>query len=99
MSKHVKMPQDEHLREVIDGFEHRWGFPQTVGEIDGTHVPILKPQDSASDYFNRKRYYSILTQAVVDYKGFFIDVNIGWPGKVVTCSFLIAYMNIVSSTL
>ena len=45
-------------------------------------MPILKPQDSASDYFNRKGYYSILTQAVVDYKGFFfIDVNIGYPGK------------------
>ena len=72
MSKYVKMPQDEHLREVIDGFERRWGFPQTVGAIDGTHMPILKPQDSASDYFNRKGYYSILTQAVVDYKGFFL---------------------------
>lgn len=81
ISKYVKMPIEEHLQEVIDGFEQRWGFPQTVGAIDGTHVPILKPQESASDYFNRKGYYSIIMQAVVDYRGIFLDINIGWPGK------------------
>ena len=59
------------------------GVSANCGSNRRNNVPILKPQDSASDYFNRKGYYSILTQEVVDYKGFFfIDVNIGWPGKV-----------------
>jgi hypothetical protein len=67
----------------VAGFQGRWGFPQTAGAIDGTHIPILRPQgDSGSDYFNRKGFYSIVMQAVVDFRGHFIDVNIGWPGKV-----------------
>ena len=79
---YVRIPQNESLREIIDGFQCRWGFPQTVGAIDGTHIPILRPQESASDYYNRKGYYSILMQAIVECRGIFIDVNIGWPGKV-----------------
>ena len=59
-----------------------WDFPQTVGAIDGSHIPILKPVDCPSDYYNRKGFYSVIVQAVVDSRGLFIDVNIGWPGKV-----------------
>ena len=76
------MPWNEKFREIVNGFQSRWGFPQTVGAINGTHIPILRPQESASDYYNRKGYYSMLMQAVVDFRGIFMDVNIGWPGKV-----------------
>ena len=51
MPKYVRVPQNESLREIIDDFQCRWGFPQTVGAIDGTHIPILRPQESASDYY------------------------------------------------
>ena len=79
---HVKMPTDTRLREIVQEFEILWGFPQVAGAIDGTHIPILKPTECPSDYYNRKGFYSILIQAVVDSQGHFIDVNIGWPGKV-----------------
>ena len=82
MEKYIHVPQNERLREVVNGFNNRWGFPQTVGAIDGTHIPILCPQQSAADYYNRKGYYSVLMQGVVDFRGFFMGVNIGWPGKV-----------------
>ena len=80
--KYVKKPSEERMKEIIDEFETLWGFPQVIGAIDGSHVPILKPVESASDYFNRKGFYSIIIQGVVDSLGLFIDVNIGWPGKV-----------------
>ena len=82
MQRYVRVPQNECLQEIVEGFQSRWGFPQTVGAVDGTHIPILRPQESSSDYYNRKGYHSILMQGVVDFRGLFMDVNIGWPGKV-----------------
>ena len=84
LPKYVHVPNDICLCEIVDGFRLKWGFPQTVGALDGTHVhvPILQPVDSASDYYNRKGFYSVLMQALVDFHGRFINVNIGWPGKV-----------------
>ena len=59
-----------------------------MGAIDGSHVPIIRPQESASDYYNRKGFYSIIMQGVVDFRGRFMDVYIGWPGKVHDASVL-----------
>ena len=54
-----------------DSWVYRWKY-----------IPILRPMESGSDYYNRKGYHSILIQAVVEFCDLFIDVNIGWPGKV-----------------
>lgn len=82
LPKYVRVPQNSLMQEIIDGFQNRWGFPQTAGAINGTHIPIKRPLESASDYYNRKSFYSILMQALVDFRGIFLDMNIGWPGKV-----------------
>ena len=50
----MKIPNGTQLKEIIDGFEKLWGFPQTAGAIDGFHIPIIRPEESASDYYNRK---------------------------------------------
>ena len=76
---YVYIPQGRKLKEIIEGFETYWGFPQAAGAIDGSHIPILRPDESASDYYNRKGYYSVIMQAMVDFRGY---VYIGWPGKV-----------------
>ena len=55
---------------------------QCVGAVDGTHIPILSPQECPADYYNGKGWHSILMQGVVDHQGRFIDVYIGWPGRV-----------------
>ena len=82
LTEFVKIPSEDKLKDIVDGFESFWGFPQAVGAIDGSHIPIIKPAESASDYYNRKGYYSVLIQGLVDHRGIFLDVNIGWPGKV-----------------
>ena len=38
----------------MESFELILGFPQPVGAIDGTHIPIIRPQYSPADYYNRK---------------------------------------------
>ena len=54
LSQYVYIPQGRKLKETIEGFETYWGFPQAAGAIDGSHIPILRPDESASDYYNRK---------------------------------------------
>lgn len=82
LSQYVQIPREQTLKEIVEGFEACWGFPQVAGAIDGTHIPIIRPDESASDYYNRKGYYSIIMQSMVDFRGLFMDVYIGWPGKV-----------------
>ena len=62
----VHQVSSRHLKNVIDGFERKWDFPSCAGAIDGTHVPIVAPQENHTDYFNRKGWYSIVMQAVID---------------------------------
>uniref|UniRef100_K7G4J0 DDE Tnp4 domain-containing protein n=1 Tax=Pelodiscus sinensis TaxID=13735 RepID=K7G4J0_PELSI len=65
---------------VIRGFG-ALGFANCRGAIDGTHIPICAPEHQASQYVNRKGYFSILLQAMCDHWGQFTDINVGWSGK------------------
>lgn len=53
-----------------------------LGAIDDTHIPVECPVGRHSEYINRKLFYSIQMQAVVDSFGKFIDVFVGFPGSV-----------------
>uniref|UniRef100_A0A3Q2Z7P5 Uncharacterized protein n=1 Tax=Hippocampus comes TaxID=109280 RepID=A0A3Q2Z7P5_HIPCM len=78
----IKWPVGDLMNENVRKFEERWGFPQVLGGIDGTHIPIIRPHDCHTDYYNRKGFYSVIMQAVVDSSYRFIDIFIGWPGSV-----------------
>ena len=47
------------------------------GAIDGTHIPIVAPTKNPADYVNRKKYHSIVMQAVVDSDYLFRDFVVG----------------------
>ncbi|CAM4685680.1 unnamed protein product [Lepidochelys kempii] len=70
-----------NVQVIVDGFA-AMGFPNCGGATDGTHIPVLAPEHQASEYINRKGYFSIVLQALVDHKGRFTNINVGWPGKV-----------------
>lgn len=79
----VKFPRTKEERENnCKEFENRWQFPNTIGALDGTHVPILAPPEHAADYFNYKHYHSMVILAMVDAKYQFIYANVGRPGGV-----------------
>ena len=48
--KYIKFPNDNNAQEIICGFSNL-GFPQTLGAIDGTHIPIISPGENSSDYY------------------------------------------------
>ena len=78
----IKLPKGDMLDQVIEGFEFKWGFPNCVGAVDGTHIPVTPPSNCRTDYYNRKGSYSIIRQGLVDFKYLFTDIYVGWPGKV-----------------
>ena len=67
----IKLPKGDILDQVIEGFEFRWGFPNCVGAVDGTHIP---PTNCRTDYYNRKGSYSIILQRLVDFKYLLKDI-------------------------
>ena len=47
----------EGLKELIQRFESKFGFPMVNGYIDVTHIPIKQPNENAHDYFCYKMKY------------------------------------------
>ena len=81
-AKYMNIPAGEHLKRIINGFLTKWDFPQCVGAIDGSHIPIIAPKEHPLDYFNRKGYHSVLLQALIDHEYRFLDIYVGWAGSV-----------------
>ncbi|XP_029918172.1 protein ANTAGONIST OF LIKE HETEROCHROMATIN PROTEIN 1 [Myripristis murdjan] len=79
---HIVQPDATKMIEMARFFSSRWRVPQCVGAIDGSHIPIIAPQQYPKDYYNRKGWHSIVLQAVVDGRGQFWDVCVGFPGSV-----------------
>ncbi|KAJ3584207.1 hypothetical protein NHX12_014703 [Muraenolepis orangiensis] len=78
---HITMPDAGKLEELATFFNNRWRAPQCVGAIDGSHIPIIAPEECAPEYYNRKGWHLIVLQAVVDGKGMFWD---WWKGSVLS---------------
>ena len=79
----IKFPSTaEELKHAANKFYSKFSFPQVIGCIDGTHIPIKQPIENSHDYFCYKMRYSLNCQAICDEKGSFIDVEIKWPGSV-----------------
>lgn len=79
---HITCPDADKLVEMATYFHNHWRVPQCVGAIDGSHIPIKAPVEYPRDYYNRKGCHSVVLQAVVDSKGLFWDVCVGYPGSV-----------------
>ena len=71
-----------HISLKIEGFKSRAGFPQVVAAVGGCHVPVIGPRQSPDDYVNRKGFHSLILQGLVDCNYLFLDICVGWPGKV-----------------
>ena len=82
MPLYISFPTGDKVSEVVRGFKEKWGFPQCVGSVDGSHIPVTPPSMNHTDYYNRKGWYSIVVQAVVDHNYLFRNICVGWPGSV-----------------
>ena len=65
----------------IATFETLSDLPNIAGAIDGTHVKIRAPKESAVDYFSRYQQHDVVVQGIVDGRKIFLDVAAGFPGS------------------
>lgn len=80
--EYISFPTGSELNRVVDGFKDKWDIIQCAGSIDGSHIPVSPPACNHTDYYNRKGWYSVILQAVVDHAYLFHDICVGWPGSV-----------------
>ena len=77
----IKMPTTTaELRNNAISF-YKYGYPNTVGAIDGTSVTVTVPALHKGDYFTRKYTTAINVTAVCDAMKRFLSVTIGYSGK------------------
>ncbi|GAB6032737.1 hypothetical protein CHUAL_014043 [Chamberlinius hualienensis] len=83
LKKYLPTPTESTIKDFAKTFQDKYGMVNVIGCIDGCHIPVICP-DSAKDidYFNRKSFYSVILQGIVDHSGSFWNVNVGWPGSV-----------------
>ena len=80
----IKWPTLHEMQEISNSVDlsgqHR--FPNAIGFLDGSHIPIWRPHVVNSDaYYNRKNFFSVVLQGVCMDDMTFSDVSVGCPGR------------------
>ncbi|CAF3219914.1 unnamed protein product [Rotaria sp. Silwood2] len=78
----IKFPAtDEEIKNTVNGFLDKYNYLMCLGALDGTHISIKPPLGLESDYYNYKKFHSIVMLAVVDSNLHLTYVNVGAPGR------------------
>ena len=80
----VQFPSADRLQDIERKFKDIRGISNVIGALDGTHIPIRPIGQYKECYFNRKSFYSLLTQLLFDaqLRILVLDVFTGYPGSV-----------------
>lgn len=67
-AEEIKFPRsEEEMAAAAQNFLRRWQFPGVLGAIDGSHIPILTPEENGEEYYNYKGWHSVILLAVADH--------------------------------
>jgi hypothetical protein len=86
-SECISIPIGARLEGIIGEFREITRLPNICGAIDGTHIPLADHPNWRvtlvhGDFFNRKKFHSIVLQVVCDANKLFWIVCVGQPGGV-----------------
>ncbi|KAL7296896.1 hypothetical protein TKK_0010286 [Trichogramma kaykai] len=73
---HMPVPAVRDFKRIAEEFLEKWKIPNCIGALDGKHIRIKKTANSGSLYYNYKKYFSSVLQAVVDANTRFITIDI-----------------------
>ena len=71
----------EEWLQISDEFEHNWNFPHAIGAIDGKHINIQAPINSATGNY-KGFFFNIFLIGVVDTNCNFIFADVGCQGRI-----------------
>ncbi|XP_077496143.1 uncharacterized protein LOC144107035 [Amblyomma americanum] len=83
----LKTPSVAEWQAIRENFSPKWNFPNCVGNIDSKHFAITCPEESGSDFYDYKGFYSLFMLAVADADYRFIMVDVGAQGWLSDSSF------------
>lgn len=69
------------LNQTKEEFYEISRFPNVLGVIDGTQIPIKAPTNNESIFVCRKQFHSINAQVIAGPDHSFFDVVAKWPGS------------------
>lgn len=78
------LPNTADEEAIFDQFRNVVVFPFVKGAIDSSLIPLATRPAAVfrqDDFWCRKGYAAIHLQAVVDYRGQFLDIFVGTPGR------------------
>lgn len=78
---HLPVPTNDDFIKISADYASIWNFPNCLGALDGKHVKIICPSHSGSMFFNYKKFFSIVLQAVCDANYRFSVVEVGGYGR------------------
>ena len=58
-------------------FYYRTNFPNCIGAVDGKQIRIRNPNESGSQFFNYKNFFSMVLMAVADADYHIISIEVG----------------------
>lgn len=66
----IQWPNQEERRRTANAINERFGYPDAMGAVDGTHIRCSPPKAYRRDYINRKKDTSMQLQVC---KNIYID--------------------------
>ncbi|KAM4031970.1 uncharacterized protein ACNLHF_019364 [Anomaloglossus baeobatrachus] len=77
----IPQPTRDRWLDIAEKYNNICQFPNCLGAVDGKHIRIVKPAASGLEYYNYKKFFSIVLMAITDAEYKFIAVDIGAYGR------------------
>lgn len=82
MARHIRFPTNNvEQRNAKAAFYELAHFPNVLGTLDGSLVPVIAPKLDEHLFVCRKGYHAINVQGVIGADGRFLDIVARWPGS------------------
>lgn len=77
----MPQPSQEDFKKISEDIFSKWQFPNCIGSINGKHFRVMKPSLRGSEYYNYKKYFSLVLQAISDADYKFVAIEVGGKGR------------------